>query len=135
MDASTRSISAPCRHLLCCRASPSTYGAPIRRVGKDSPKLCWRGEGVRSRFLNGEGSILASRRDGILQARVEALAVADGDLEGALVGDQHEDVAGRIQHGSAVAAVGEVLLHGVAELLRDGAVDIVRNLVPHMPAI
>src|SRR5271165_6689285 len=83
----------------------------------------------------GNPSALFSRRDCLLQLRVQALAVADGKLKRTVVGDQDENVPRRIQHGGAVTAVGKVFFDGLAQLGRDTAIDVIGNLIPDMPAI
>src|SRR6516164_6489880 len=66
---------------------------------------------------------------------MQALAIADGQCENPLVRDQIENVAGGIENGGAVTAIGQVLFDGGAQLRCDPAVNVIRNFLPNVFAV
>src|SRR5262249_2713180 len=69
------------------------------------------------------------------QPLVQALTVADRQLEGPVVGRQDQDVPRGIEDGRADLAVLAVPLDLRTKLGRHGVVDVVRDLRPHMLAV
>src|SRR5271169_6271879 len=66
---------------------------------------------------------------------MKASAVTDRQLEGAIVSYQNENIAGRIQNCSTVAAVCQMLFDSLAKFWRNGVIDVIRNLRPYMLAV
>jgi hypothetical protein len=66
---------------------------------------------------------------------VEALAVAEGKLEDAVIGGEDEDVARGVENGGADLAVFEVAFHVGASGFIKRVVEIAGNLVPDVAAV
>jgi hypothetical protein len=56
-------------------------------------------------------------------------------MEGAMVGDEHQDIARGVEYGRAMTAVGQVLFYIVTQVRCYRVVDVIRNLMPHMFAV
>ena len=66
---------------------------------------------------------------------MEALAEADWEFEGAVVGGENDDVAGGIENGRADFAVLEVAFNVGAEFDRDTVVNVVGDVSPDVFAV
>ncbi|ABF39529.1 hypothetical protein Acid345_0524 [Candidatus Koribacter versatilis Ellin345] len=68
------------------------------------------------------------------QPIVQTVAVADGQLERPLVGDEHQYVPRGVEHCGAVSAVGEVVFDIGTHFRIDCALDVIRDLAPNVLA-
>jgi hypothetical protein len=66
---------------------------------------------------------------------MQAIAEADWQFKRTIIGNQHENVAGGIQHRGAVAAVREMGLNRLAHAGIYGAFDVVRDFAPNVFAV
>ena len=69
------------------------------------------------------------------EAGVEAFAVAYGELEGAIIGGEDDDVAGGVKHSGADLAGGKMALHIGAHRWIERVIDVIGDVVPHMAAV
>jgi hypothetical protein len=71
----------------------------------------------------------------LFQPLMQSFAKTYRQIERPIIGNQHQDVARGIEHGGAMAAIGEMQFDLIAQLRRDRSVDVVGNLFPDVPAI
>jgi len=81
------------------------------------------------------GLTLSFTSDDVVQARVQPLAESGGNLVDTLVGHQHNDIACGVNRRRADGTVVQMTVDLIAQFLTDFAVDVRRDVIPHVLAV
>src|SRR5208337_219250 len=114
------------------RTSPAMRGRPLQRADrKGSTAASQRPDHICSFSVAGMVAGVWILVEGLLQAVVQALAIADGQFIGAIVGGENQHIARGIQNRGADFAVFQMLLDVGALFGRELFIEKFRDMFPN----